>query len=300
MNSEIAVLRAPSPNRIICSRKDSMIVRTNLSACAFRFGDRGGNFSDFTPALPISSRNSAVNSGSRSWIRYRVPLRMPSAASVIAPGPHLDGKEVGRRDQFPMAAQELLPGGLAAALRRRFYAVSAQDVGDSGTADGVPDVGKRTLDPLIAPVAVLATHSDHQRFDFLWCCGRPGRRRPLPSYFCAISFRCQASSVCGVTMVATSASRPAQQFRFGRESAALIIAQTKSSPAQLPAQDAILLAEVINDLQLLLFHPAGEADQQEPERIQRLQHGIAHYRRPRRTPVNHRKFSRFQFSDPTR
>jgi hypothetical protein len=26
------------------------MVRTNLSACAFRFGDRGGSLTDFTPA----------------------------------------------------------------------------------------------------------------------------------------------------------------------------------------------------------------------------------------------------------
>ena len=33
--------------------------------------------------------------------------------------------------------------------------------------------------------------------------GRPGARHALPSYFLAINFRCQASKVAGVTMVAT-------------------------------------------------------------------------------------------------
>src|SRR5262245_47022853 len=32
----------PSPNRIIRSRQDSLIVRTNRSACAFKFGELGG------------------------------------------------------------------------------------------------------------------------------------------------------------------------------------------------------------------------------------------------------------------
>jgi hypothetical protein len=32
--------------------------------------------------------------------------------------------------------------------------------------------------------------------------GRPGARRAVPSYFRAISFRCQANKVSGVTMVA--------------------------------------------------------------------------------------------------
>src|SRR6516162_10738190 len=140
----MAVRSAPSPNRIIRSRQDSLIVRTNLSAWAFRFGDLGGNFTDFTPMLPRSSRISAVNSGSRSWIRYRLPCRMPSGASVrflpiwlihrpdarrcdpgdldlaggeldeeqneealqAAPGPHLNGEEARRHDQFPMPAKE--------------------------------------------------------------------------------------------------------------------------------------------------------------------------------------------------
>jgi hypothetical protein len=43
-------------------------------------------------------------------------------------------------------AQELLPGRFAAALWHRFDAVSVQDVGDSGAADGVAQIGKRALD----------------------------------------------------------------------------------------------------------------------------------------------------------
>jgi hypothetical protein len=73
-----------------------------------------------------------------------------------------------------------------------------------------------------------------------------------------------------------SEEAPAQHFRFPRQSATLVISQAKPPPAQLIAQDAVLLAETIDDLQLALIHPAGHRDQQEPERIQRLQHRIAH------------------------
>ena len=46
--------------------------------------------------------------------------------------------------------------------------------------------------------------------------GRPGWRRLLVSYFLAVSFRCQASSVTGVT-----GKTPAQRFRgMNRASAA--------------------------------------------------------------------------------
>src|SRR5215470_602585 len=60
---------ALSPNKIIRSKHDSLIVRTNRSACAFKLGLRGGSFTEATPASASRLRNSAVNNGSRSWIR---------------------------------------------------------------------------------------------------------------------------------------------------------------------------------------------------------------------------------------
>src|SRR5215475_14035969 len=44
MNSAVAFRTALSPNRIIRSRHDSLIVRTNRFACAFKLGLRGGSF----------------------------------------------------------------------------------------------------------------------------------------------------------------------------------------------------------------------------------------------------------------
>src|ERR1051325_4520681 len=54
------------PSKITLSRQDSLMVRTNLSANAFRFGDRGGSLTDLTPTPASRFRNSVVNSGSRS------------------------------------------------------------------------------------------------------------------------------------------------------------------------------------------------------------------------------------------
>ena len=39
------------------------MVLTKRSACAFRFGERGGSFTDRTPLVASVSRNSAVNNG---------------------------------------------------------------------------------------------------------------------------------------------------------------------------------------------------------------------------------------------
>ena len=44
--TRISLRNAYSPKKIMRSRQDSLMLRTNLSACAFRFGDRGGSFTD--------------------------------------------------------------------------------------------------------------------------------------------------------------------------------------------------------------------------------------------------------------
>jgi hypothetical protein len=67
------------------------------------------------------------------------------------------------------------------------------------------EIGYGTLDAAIAPDTVLLGQANHQRFYFFPGAGRPGPRFSCPSYFCAISFRCQANKVSGVTRVATSA-----------------------------------------------------------------------------------------------
>ena len=63
---------------------DSLIVCTNLSACAWRFGERGGSLTDFTPTSARISRNSVVNSRSQSWIRYRLPWPFCTAAMGLS------------------------------------------------------------------------------------------------------------------------------------------------------------------------------------------------------------------------
>jgi hypothetical protein len=75
-----------------------------------------------------------------------------------------------------------------------------------------PRLDWRALDAPITPIPVLLGHSNHQCLDLAGD-GRAflapaGRRRP---YFLAISFRCQANTVSGVTMVGTSA----RNFRPG-------------------------------------------------------------------------------------
>jgi hypothetical protein len=71
----------------------------------------------------------------------------------------------------------------------------------------VSQIGQCALDAPIAPIPVLVCHARSTKASISPAVrGRPGLRLLRPSYLCAISFRCQANKVSGVTMVATSAS----------------------------------------------------------------------------------------------
>src|SRR5215467_7974950 len=96
--------------------------------------------------------------------------------------------------------------------------------------------------------------------------GRPGPRWPLPSYFCAISFRCQTNKPRdnGTHFV----QKPScQSLGFHGQSTALIVVKPKPTWAELLAQNPVLLAQVIDDLVFPLVHPSGHGDQHETKRI---------------------------------
>src|SRR5258708_11406826 len=99
--------------------------------------------------------------------------------------------------------------------------------------------------------------------------GRPGFRLPLPSYFCAISFRCQASSVSGVTIVATSSrSFFPQSLGLDGQATTLVVGKPQAAIPKLLAQDTVLFLEVLYGLQLALVHPPSNGDQDKSEWIQ--------------------------------
>src|SRR3954464_15577048 len=59
-----------------------------------------------------------------------------------------------------MSPEEFLPGRPSLALRRRLDPVLFQNAGDGATADVVIQVGERSLDPGIAPGAILRRDAD--------------------------------------------------------------------------------------------------------------------------------------------
>jgi len=83
--------------------------------------------------------------------------------------------------------------------------------------------------------------------------GRPGFRLPLPSYFWAISFRCQASSVSGVVNRGHFLEKlSSQSLGLGGQATTLVVSKPQAAIPELLTQHSILLLEAIDRLQLAL------------------------------------------------
>jgi hypothetical protein len=68
---------------------------------------------------------------------------------------------------------------------------------------------------------------------------------------------------------------------------------------ELLAKNPVLLAKVVNDLQLALVHPAGNGDQHKPEWIEISQGFQSSLSRVPAKVGDHRRFMQIQFPDHT-
>jgi len=98
--------------------------------------------------------------------------------------------------------------------------------------------------------------------------GRPAPRCEAPSYFWAISLRCQASKVSGVTMPAACVPG------LGGQATPLVVIQSQAPIAKLLAEYAVFLAEIFDHLLLGLIHPSGHRDEQEAKGIEDFSHPL--------------------------
>jgi len=73
----------------------------------------------------------------------------------------------------------------------------------------------------------------------------------LPSYFCAISRRCQRLRRDDRSQL--DQHLPSEAFRLGGQLAALVVSEAQSLVAQLLLHDAILFAKIIDKEELRLF-----------------------------------------------
>jgi hypothetical protein len=61
---------------------------------------------------------------------------------------------------------------------------------------------------------------------------------------------------------------------FRRQSTALSVGEPQTSRPELFPQDAILFLEIVDDIVLLLIHPTGEPNENEPQRMRQRWHVV--------------------------
>src|ERR1051326_1608677 len=173
MNSWMALRNEPSPNRINRSRQDSLIVRTNRSAWAFKFGERWRqlnrshsgalqDLNEFRSEQGIAVMDKVSLPGQeafRSTAEIACDLTHPKAVRLprhsgdldsptrqidqeehqeprqALARPGLDREEIRCHDHFSVLRQALLRRGFSLTLRRRFQPVLLQKVGDGAARD---------------------------------------------------------------------------------------------------------------------------------------------------------------------
>jgi hypothetical protein len=72
-------------------------------------------------------------------------------------------------------------------------------------------------------------------------------------------FRLSPTLSCWLTL---GERPPSQRFGPDRQATPLIVIEPQSSRADLSAQNSILLAQIYDDLLMLVVHPTGNGDQQ--------------------------------------
>jgi hypothetical protein len=97
-------------------------------------------------------------------------------------------------------SQELLPRDLPVLLQCRFQAVLLENVGNGAARNLMAQIVQRPLYSSVAPIPVLGCHATINLSISSLVRGRPGPRWLLPSYFLAMSLRCQARRVSSVTI----------------------------------------------------------------------------------------------------
>ena len=218
--------------------------------------------------------NSGCNTGNFHLARGQLDKEQDDKPLQPSPGPHFHGEEIRSHDQFPMLGSETpsrWSSDSAPALARCRAAPESPRscCGPSRAPHSTMRPGSADSPSRGSPLPFEPPKSRSLRR----CEVAPAGGCWLPSYFWAISLRCQASKVSGVTMVATSARifRP-NPLAFAANRRRWSSLSRSRCAAELLAKNPVLLAKIIDDLQLALVHPPGDGDHHEPERIQDSRH----------------------------
>jgi hypothetical protein len=185
---------------------------------------------------------------------------------------YLNGEEVGSRDGAEMGLEERLPRHPLASRRRGFKAVLEEDALDGVAAESVAEIAQRSSNPGVAPARVARGEPDDElpyavrtggatRFASSSAVILPGDELTVPAQN---RVRCHQS---GDLVQHASAQYPT----FRREASALVVSEPRPPLAQLLAEDAVLLLQVVDHRVLATVDPAREKQEQELQR--RGRHG---------------------------
>jgi len=143
-----------------------------------------------------------------------------------------------------------------------FNPISLQNVGDRRPADSMPEILQGTLNSTMSPPGILSGHSNRQLLDNLhdptspWGTALMGPflsdELPVPT----------EDSIGSDERGDLGEGASANSFAQHSQSATLIVCEPESSATELLLEDAILLAEILNDRILLAADPAREGRDQ--------------------------------------
>ena len=102
--------------------------------------------------------------------------------------------------------------------------------------------------------------------------GRPGPRRPRPSYVLAISCRCQRRRVSGVTRVCRSRRTRREARGLGGPAPARRVGDPEPARTALLSADAMLFLERVNAVTRLLVDPARDGHDEELQHVGKRRH----------------------------
>ena len=175
-----------------------------------------------------------------------------------------------------MPQEELFPGTLSVSLGRRFQAVFLQNVGHRAACHLMAQTTGRSLYPTVPPIPVLRGHADNQLADLILHTGTP--RAPLLAAIIFDGDQFAMPSEEGLwcdddgQFVKHS---PPQLLGLDSQAPALVVSQGQPLVAELLAQHAVFLMQVVDDILLLMAHPNGKGNQQQSQWTQGQAHRMS-------------------------
>src|SRR5215467_10694361 len=138
---------------------------------------------------------------------------------------------------------------------------------DRVAGDFVAEALQRAADSRVAPSRVLVRHADHEGGDLRLGAGATGDSLPRAGVFRGDEPAIPTEDrVRGDDARDVPKATPTERLSLHRQAAPLVVSEPETTATALRAQDAVLLAQVVDDRLLLTVDPAREQKEEEGER----------------------------------